>query len=455
MGGGSSGGGPALEIDRTFLAFRGFGKASWLGTQPQDSLLLRNTGNQALTVSSAALSGADVAAFSLTRNTGVSLARGEQSAVQVIFTPTQRRVYSAILTITSNGGAATSVNLKAEAEVRTEPDAGIGDNPECYRDSCEAPNESLLTGGGGCGCGSGIPSVWMAYADDGQTLKYTDDADGDGAPDTRDNCPFVANRDQRDGDGDFVGDVCDNCSTLSSGSQRDTDGDGQGDHCDGDLDGDLVPNAGDNCPSIPNPPGANGVQAVTVHNRGPACDTDDDGDSMSDSRDTCPEVPNPGNAPVLVNGAPDPRCNVDTDGDSIGDSHDNCPGLANTNQRDTDQDRIGDLCDHDIDNDAILNAADNCPARANSNQGDVDGDGIGDGCDSRYCIVVDPVNTADCLDPHAPFTAHPGPGIIASRGQRLRLPLFANRNGAAIRYTWTGSGSAAEQGGCASEAERS
>jgi hypothetical protein len=38
------------------------------------------------------------------------------------------------------------------------------------------------------------------------------DADADGVPDTRDNCPQVANPDQADSDGDLVGDACDECA---------------------------------------------------------------------------------------------------------------------------------------------------------------------------------------------------------------------------------------------------
>ncbi len=66
------------------------------------------------------------------------------------------------------------------------------------------------------------------------------DSDGDGVPDSTDNCPFVANADQADGDGDGVGDVCDNCPATSNPDQTDTDLDGVGDAC-------------DNCPTVPNP----------------------------------------------------------------------------------------------------------------------------------------------------------------------------------------------------------
>ena len=109
-----------------------------------------------------------------------------------------------------------------------------GTNPECLDPECGKPKEQ----GGGCGCGCGC-SVWVAYTDDGKTLAYTDDADGDGKGDSVDNCPFASNRDQLDLDGDGVGSACDNCSGASNFSQLDTDGDGSGDTCDGDLDGDY------------------------------------------------------------------------------------------------------------------------------------------------------------------------------------------------------------------------
>lgn len=77
---------------------------------------------------------------------------------------------------------------------------GGSPNPECLGSDCGTPKEE----GGGCGCGCGC-SVWVAYTDDGKTLAYTDDADGDGIADQNDNCAFTPNRVQDDSDGDQVG----------------------------------------------------------------------------------------------------------------------------------------------------------------------------------------------------------------------------------------------------------
>ena len=65
------------------------------------------------------------------------------------------------------------------------------------------------------------------------------DGDGDGVPDTSDNCPTTPNPDQADSDGDGVGDACDNCRETANSDQADSDGDGVGDAC-------------DNCPTTPN-----------------------------------------------------------------------------------------------------------------------------------------------------------------------------------------------------------
>ncbi len=53
--------------------------------------------------------------------------------------------------------------------------------------------------------------------------------------------------------------------------------------------------------------------------------------------------------PLLAAAGP----NVDTDGDGIIDPHDNCSTVSNTDQKDTDTDGYGDICDCDYDQDGL------------------------------------------------------------------------------------------------------
>lgn len=333
-------------------------------------------------------------------------------------------------------------------------------SPECTDPSCGSTGNV----GGGCGCGCGC-SVWVAYTDDGKTLSYTDDRDGDGIPDAQDNCPFVANRDQLDTDGDGVGNACDNCPTLPNPNQLDTNGNGVGDVCDPDLDGDGFPDKvpvtltpwpasmsgvyngatvhGDNCPTIPNADQTISFPA-TAGGLGDACNPDIDGDNVKNEVDDCPYIYDPAQNLASQPGGAPAGCNKDTDGDGVSDSYDNCKFVPNPDQSDINRNGIGDACDPDMDGDGVMNfndprlhLNDNCPKVYNPSQQDSDGDGIGDACDPYFCVVVDPTHPDNCLDPQKPFQISAGGFMTLETGEQVRLPLFANRNDAPMTFVWT------------------
>lgn len=180
------------------------------------------------------------------------------------------------------------------------------------------------------------------------------DRDGDGVPDASDNCPSMPNVDQSNNDGDGAGDVCD------------TDDDNDG----------IADNAPDNCPLTPNTDQAD----MDRDGVGDACDIDIDGDGANNERDNCPLVSNPGQDDTDHGGDGD-ACDLDDDNDGLLDEVDNCSLMINPDQTDSDGDGIGDPCDGDKDGDGIVNNVDNCPSVANSSQNDFDGDGQGDACD--------------------------------------------------------------------------
>lgn len=115
----------------------------------------------------------------------------------------------------------------------------------------------------------------------------------------------------------------------------------------------------------------------------PTGNADTDADGVKDSEDNCPLVANADQKDTDGDGIGDVCDNDDRDGDGIKDNVDNCPDSPNASQTDTDNDGKGDVCDYDQDNDGVSDLQDNCPQTYNPNQSDRDGDGLGDSCDPK------------------------------------------------------------------------
>jgi hypothetical protein len=210
------------------------------------------------------------------------------------------------------------------------------------------------------------------------------DADGDGIPDAQDNCPTVSNSAQTDTDFDGIGDACD----AVNDPNVDTDGDGLSNSEENsigtnptnpDSDGDGVNDGQDGAPLDPN---------VT------SLDADEDG--VNDDVDNCPDVANADQAALDGDGIGD-ACDPDIDGDGVDNDDDAFPTDASETtdtdgddafpfdpdeQYDNDDDGVGNNADTDDDNDGVLDENDSNPFNP-----DVDGDSILDGAD--FCEATD------------------------------------------------------------------
>lgn len=157
---------------------------------------------------------------------------------------------------------------------------------------------------------------------DGQGDACDEDPDNDGVSNSMDNCPSMANPDQKDQDQDGIGDACDNCPTVVNTNQSDSNKNMVGDACEGSIDTDMdgIQDTRDNCPTIANP-----NQLDTDGDLiGDVCDDDIDNDSIPNAQDNCPLVFNPDQSDSISSGVGD-DCRSDSDGDGVFDWDDVCP----------------------------------------------------------------------------------------------------------------------------------
>jgi len=171
-----------------------------------------------------------------------------------------------------------------------------------------------------------------------------------------------------------------------------------------DVDGDEVPNAIDNCPTV-----KNGTQVDTDRDGpGDACDGDDDNDSVPDGSDNCRIDVNPGQEDTDGDGYGDACPPVHSDSDGIIDDDDNCDTTPNPDQADMDGDEKGDACDPDRDGDRVDDPYDYCPTvyslekgvdlngdgfNNHLDQSDRDGDRVGTECDADEATIAGPGGT--------------------------------------------------------------
>jgi hypothetical protein len=100
--------------------------------------------------------------------------------------------------------------------------------------------------------------------------------------------------------------------------------------------------------------------------------------------------------PVTASGA-------DADGDGVADAADNCTLVPNADQRDTNGDGFGNICDADLNNDNVVNFIDLGILRSVFFTADPDADLNGDGS----------VNFVDLGIMRATFFGPPGPSGVA------------------------------------------
>ena len=170
----------------------------------------------------------------------------------------------------------------------------------------------------------------------GVNIVAKDDKDKDQVPESKDNCPDKANKDQKDTDDDGVGDACDNCISKKNADQADADKDGIGDACEKAPTPSPTPLPSPSPSPAPQPspsPVASSPMPATPVPTPVATPEASPGPSGT---------PEPSDTPVVVPPVNDPN---DIDGDGVANADDNCSSISNASQADDDGDGIGNECD--------------------------------------------------------------------------------------------------------------
>ncbi|HNN90796.1 MAG TPA: OmpA family protein [Pseudomonadota bacterium] len=204
------------------------------------------------------------------------------------------------------------------------------------------------------------------------------DRDGDGIPDSVDQCPDQPEdkddfEDQDgcpdlDNDNDGVPDTKDKCPMVKGTWEA------QGCPTDEDRDGDGIPDSRDKCPDDP--------EDIDQWEDDDGCpELDNDGDGIPDNLDKCPNEPETKNGRDDDDGCPD---GGDRDKDGIPDELDKCPDQPEDKDGFEDQDGCPDL---DNDKDRIPDKFDKCPMEPETYNGVEDEDGCPDAEKGRVMLT--------------------------------------------------------------------